>query len=383
MLRWFLIATSTAALLLGGWTVYRVAIGKTSPPVYTRMSCENAREAMRRARADRWAPDATRAAETAVRAAEAEYIRQQAAFLPVRNFDAARAAFASAEDVARQALRLASDEKERRRASSASAIDEAERVIAVTEAVAEAMHIAGYDQKLLRRSAIAVEEARLHHRNENFDAAEDRAELAALQASRVTDRATRLAARFSDPGALRQWKSWIAETIAYSGRTGAPAIVVSKEAHTLTLYDNGRPVKTWRVELGFNSIRDKMHAGDNATPEGRYRITAKKGLGNSRYHKALLLNYPNDEDRAQFARMKRAGTIPRHVSAGSLIEIHGEGGRGKDWTNGCVALTNREMDDLFNRVGVGTPVTIVGSDGNGGTYTELARTRGAVAAKAN
>jgi hypothetical protein len=54
-----------------------------------------------------------------------------------------------------------------------------------------------------------------------------------------------------------------------------------------------------------------------------------------------------------------------------LIEIHGEGGRGKDWTQGCVALTNSDIDDLFGRVAIGTPVTIVGGDGNGGTFTRL------------
>ena len=67
----------------------------------------------------------------------------------------------------------------------------------------------------------------------------------------------------------------------------------------------------------------------------------------------------------------RAGYLPRGMPLGGLIEIHGEGGRGKDWTNGCVALVNEEMDDLFSKVDVGTPVTIVGADGNGGTFTKL------------
>jgi len=84
------------------------------------------------------------------------------------------------------------------------------------------------------------------------------------------------------------------------------------------------------------------------------------------------LNYPNDEDRAQFASLRRQGRIPSNASLGGLIEIHGEGGRGKDWTKGCVALANNDMDDLFRRAAVGTPVTIVGGDGRG-VFARLVR----------
>jgi lipoprotein-anchoring transpeptidase ErfK/SrfK len=360
-----------------------MALGKTSPPQYTRLSTEKALAGLRRARAERWAPDLSRTAERAVRDAVAEYGRQEATFVSFRNFDQARAMLRAAEDQVRQAQRVAADERKRIHGEALAAIDDARRIVDATNAVAGAMHINGYDRKLLQRSLIAVKEAEILLRNEDYAGARQRAELAGIQAARVTERAATLAARFTDPSTIRNWKRMIAETVEWSRATGSSAVVVSKEAHRLTLYDNGREVKSFKVEVGFNSIRDKLHAGDNATPEGKYRITAKKGLGNSRYHKALLLNYPNEEDRAHLARMKRAGQVPRNYSPGSLIEIHGEGGRGKDWTNGCVALPNREMDDLFARVGVGTPVTIVGGDGNGGRFTELARTRAAAAARAN
>jgi len=73
--------------------------------------------------------------------------------------------------------------------------------------------------------------------------------------------------------------------------------------------------------------------------------------------------------------MKRAGQLPRGAALGGLIEIHGEGGRGKDWTKGCVALSNDDIDDLYRKVGVGTPVTIVGGDGRG-VFAQLARESG-------
>jgi murein L,D-transpeptidase YafK len=159
--------------------------------------------------------------------------------------------------------------------------------------------------------------------------------------------------------------------VAWSRRTGRAAIVVRKDSHLLTLYRGGRRVRDYRADLGYGSIRDKLVAGDGATPEGRYRITVRKGKGQSIYYKALLLDYPNAEDRVAFARARRSGAVARGASPGGLIEIHGEGGRGKDWTKGCVALTNADIDQLFTRVEVGTPVTIVGSDGTGGALTGL------------
>ena len=77
---------------------------------------------------------------------------------------------------------------------------------------------------------------------------------------------------------------------------------------------------------------------------------------------ALLLHHPNADDRRAYAQARRSGEVPDGAGIGGLIEIHGEGGLGRDWTRGCVALTNPDMDDLFTHVDVGTPVTIVGSD---------------------
>ena len=119
--------------------------------------------------------------------------------------------------------------------------------------------------------------------------------------------------------------------------------------------------KEYDVVFGKNWIGDKQYAGDRATPEGMYMVTKKKGIRETGYHKALMINYPNDEDRAQFAERKRKGLLSRNSRLGGLIEIHGEGGKGGDWTMGCVALTSDNMDELFNRLAPGSPVTIVGS----------------------
>jgi hypothetical protein len=74
-----------------------------------------------------------------------------------------------------------------------------------------------------------------------------------------------------------------------------------------------------------------------------------------------LLDYPNKDDIRRFSQDKSNGTLPGSADIGGHIEIHGEGGRGNDWTDGCIALNNRDMDILYNLTAEGARVTIVGS----------------------
>ncbi len=115
------------------------------------------------------------------------------------------------------------------------------------------------------------------------------------------------------------------------------------------------------AELGGNGLERKLHTGDRATPEGRYKVTVKKAGGATKYYLALLIDYPNAADLRRYRAAEAGGDVRRGTGAGSLIEIHGHGGSGRDWTDGCVALTNEDMDRLYPKVRVGTPVTIVGT----------------------
>jgi lipoprotein-anchoring transpeptidase ErfK/SrfK/uncharacterized protein YpmB len=157
-----------------------------------------------------------------------------------------------------------------------------------------------------------------------------------------------------------RWKNLANDAIAAS-RGGNKVILVDKVAHILYVYQSGKAIRSYDVEFGANWMARKEVAGDKATPEGNYHITSKKDGGNTGYHKAMMLDYPNGEDRAHFAQMKGQGIISRRAGIGSLIEIHGNGGRGFDWTTGCVGMRDRDIDDLFRVVGSGTRVTIVGS----------------------
>jgi len=163
--------------------------------------------------------------------------------------------------------------------------------------------------------------------------------------------------RYADRSHIKKWQQMADETIAESKIKNIPVIIVNKSERTLVLYKNGVPFRTYNVGLGRNGSLDKSFAGDQKTPEGRYRITKK--LSASRFHKALLINYPNEEDTRNFISAKKKGLIPSNSRIGGLIEIHGGG---KDsMTYGCISMDNDMIDSLFSLVNVGTPVTIVGA----------------------
>lgn len=125
----------------------------------------------------------------------------------------------------------------------------------------------------------------------------------------------------------------------------------------MTLMHAGKVLKTYKVALGTQPVGAKDRFGDHKTPEGNYVVDAKKEK--SEFHRALHISYPNATDRE---RARRLG-----VSPGGDIEIHGLGDkygwvgsahRRFDWTDGCIAVTNEEIDEIFGLVRVGTPVEI-------------------------
>jgi hypothetical protein len=157
------------------------------------------------------------------------------------------------------------------------------------------------------------------------------------------------------------WRRWVNTTIKESENCGDYSIIIDKFSRKCFLYLNGVKKYEFDAELGTNWVGDKRVKGDKATPEGMYRITKKLDSGRTKYYKALLLNYPNDEDLKHFREEIDRGSLPPNAKIGGLIEIHGNGGKGIDWTEGCVALTDSEIDLVYRNVKVGTTVTIVGS----------------------
>ena len=194
---------------------------------------------------------------------------------------------------------------------------------------------------------------------------DDRSAEAVLNVLKASNREVRahldeLERRFSDPHLLRVWSRLCQKAIEFSRRTDQPVLVIEKFDRKAFLLRRGRVFRRFSVDLGWNGLNDKQRQGDGATPEGEYTVTKKKSNEHTNFHRALLLSYPNEADKAAFQQALRRGEVPRGSRIGSMIEIHGAGGRGQDWTDGCIALSNREIELLYRDAYVGMPVYIVG-----------------------
>ncbi len=131
-------------------------------------------------------------------------------------------------------------------------------------------------------------------------------------------------------------------------------VYLFKAQRTLVLMSGARPVATWAVDLGFAPVGHKSAKGDGRTPEGRYYITWRNPA--SEYHRALFINYPNAADRSA---ARAAGRNP-----GGDIYIHGgpvlarDKGRA-DWTAGCIAVSDAEIETIYGMIRMGTPIDIL------------------------
>jgi murein L,D-transpeptidase YafK len=139
--------------------------------------------------------------------------------------------------------------------------------------------------------------------------------------------------------------------------TTVDRIVVEKSARRLSIFSDSKQLKTYRVALGRNPIGPKQEEGDMKTPEGIYKVDGRNPQSN--FHLALHISYPSDEDEKHAAA--------HGVSAGFDIMIHGiQNRRGwigafhrwKDWTAGCIAVTNEEIEELWRVTPDGTIIEI-------------------------
>lgn len=149
-----------------------------------------------------------------------------------------------------------------------------------------------------------------------------------------------------------------------------PSITIRKSARVLEVYDGDKLVRTFDMVLGFSPDRDKEVEGDGRTPEGEFYVFTKNP--ESRFHLSLGLSYPAKDDAARgfagglISKEERDQIVkaiderimpPQKTRLGGEIYIHG-GGTTNDWTDGCIALENEEMTELFAAIPAGTKVVI-------------------------
>jgi tetratricopeptide (TPR) repeat protein len=134
-------------------------------------------------------------------------------------------------------------------------------------------------------------------------------------------------------------------------------ILIEKQARRLSLLTNGEVIKTYKIALGGNPIGPKERKGDNKTPEGTYIIDSRNG--NSGYHLSLHISYPNAQDkkRARELGVPPGGDIMIHGIKNGFAQV-GPSHAESDWTEGCIAVTNQEMEEIYRFVPNGTVVEI-------------------------
>jgi len=164
--------------------------------------------------------------------------------------------------------------------------------------------------------------------------------------------------------------SLIAES-SMPGTFKDPRIVIRKETRTLEAYDGDVLKKTYAIALGFAPSGDKEIEGDGKTPEGEFYVFTKNPQ--SKFHLSIGISYPSTDDAQRgfagglISKAERDAIIlaidakkmpPQKTKLGGEIYLHG-GGTDKDWTWGCVALKNEDIEELFAAIPVGTRVTIL------------------------
>jgi len=180
--------------------------------------------------------------------------------------------------------------------------------------------------------------------------------IAAQQAVLETSRQA-LESKADEVAALQEKVETLEETVFTLRMASADKVLIEKQARRLSLLSKGEVIKSYKIALGGNPVGPKERQGDNKTPEGTYRIDARNG--NSGFHLSLHISYPNAQDK------KRARELG--VSPGGDIMIHGiKNGFSQvgashtetDWTEGCIAVTNQEMEEIYKFVTIGTIVEI-------------------------
>lgn len=136
------------------------------------------------------------------------------------------------------------------------------------------------------------------------------------------------------------------------------SIVVHKSERNLDIFFKNKKIKSYNIGLGKQAVGAKSYQGDGKTPEGKYFISAKNNK--THYYKALLISYPSVKD--------IIWADYRKTKPGANIEIHGlpKGYTDKnvpqemnDWTAGCIALKNKDIDEIYGRIKIGTPIFIL------------------------
>ena len=345
-------------LLILGFLLFLILPGCSAPPLpfETRLA-ESQSNNLWKAQVHLYAPDEYKTYVTTYRGIKDDLIMEESRFIWFRNYKPIETKLSALLKYGEGVLKKVEDIKETKRTEIGGHLSELEKQISSLDRLSLSINEGRIVRRSLTKAGLLAHEADFFLNNGDFDTADSRLKLASGYIKSTEDGMFSILGRYNNTAFLEKWKRWVNEVVAESREEKGVAIVVSKIDRSLTIYMGGKPYKTYGIGLGRNGFHDKISRGDGATPEGCYRITKK--LDQSKYYKALLINYPNEEDMQEFAKLKKKGIIPKQTGIGGLIEIHGGGKDGM--TYGCVSLDDEDMDEVFRIATPGTPVAIVGA----------------------
>ncbi len=338
--------------------VLMVMTGCSEPPAPTEIQLALTQETeLWRAGASIYTPESYQQYLSALNSARDLYTRERSRMVWFRDYQPIARSFAQVHAMGEKMqgeVQTVALQQSAEIAKTAEALDK--RITLLKELAAELK-----DRRLamrkLTQADIRIEDAKRLAKERRSKEANEKLVAARIDIDAVIKTLRPLLVRYADRQQIARWKSQVDEALAASRREGKDVIIVRKVDRQLTLYRKGGRVRDFNAGFGFNFLADKLYSGDKATPEGEYKIVKK--LPYSRYYKALLIDYPNQEDQKRFALAKKKKLIPANVGIGNLIEIHGGGD--DSMTNGCISLQDPHIRDLFDQVEVGTPVVIVGT----------------------
>lgn len=314
-------------------------------------------EELRGAGAPTYLPDDFSTFQRNVANSELKLALEKERFFLLRDFKPIYAEFVQAA-VDGKALSARVEEAKKSRANKIKcAIEEWRGKVETVKALTNIMNEGRLARRSLTKSEIFIDDASEALEKGDYATAELKLANVGIYHAAAEKSISKVVFRYLDPAQIERWRRSAESVVAESARSGGIALVVLKLDRKLLIYKSGKLISTYPIGIGTNGLADKLYMGDKATPEGRYTITKK--VPNSRYYRALLINYPNEEDRQRFAAAKKRGLVPRGRGIGSLVEFHGGGP--DSVTEGCISLDNNTMDKLYAIAGVGTPIAIVGT----------------------
>ncbi len=326
------VALLVLVLLFGSFATFKYFTVK--PPVIEINAARESIAKAKNAHAGKYASDRLREAEKLYQEALAEWALQNTKFFAFRDFIRVKDLATASLNISVNAHSEAGFAKDKYTRQLDIELQKTEAQINRFESCYKNLPVGRVNFDRYNKGKIQYLEAQHEYSNKNYQKA---MELIAQAGEKLgkAEKASRakLNSFYED---FPEWERNIQQAFQLSKRQ--TVILVNKLEATCTVLKGGKVVKVFEAEFGPNWLGDKIMKGDRATPQGIYKVIEKKKGGRTIYYKALLLNYPNSEDLVRFDQLKKAGSVSKSAHIGGLIEIHGDGGKGVHWTDGCAGV---------------------------------------------